>query len=130
MAIVLEVPNALIGEGQVAMWSSISLYGHATKAQVCRFGIPLFTELFLSSWRQPLIERYHQVGPQRDIELFAEPVRRFVAEFSALAGLGRVSEPYAAGVATQLVRNVHTHPTLSEALQETFHSLTGKMVNF
>jgi hypothetical protein len=32
MAIVLEVPNALIGEGQVAMWSSISLYGHAAKA--------------------------------------------------------------------------------------------------
>jgi len=97
MAIVLEVPNALIGAGQVAMWSSISLYGHAGKTQVSRFGIPLFTQLFLSSWRQPLIERYHQVSPQRDIELFAEPVRRFVAEFSALAGLGRISEPYAAG---------------------------------
>jgi len=36
MAIVLEVPNALLGEGQVAMWSSISLYGHAAKAQVSR----------------------------------------------------------------------------------------------
>jgi uncharacterized protein DUF4331 len=31
MAIVLEVPNALISKGQVAMWSSISLYGHAAK---------------------------------------------------------------------------------------------------
>lgn len=31
----------------------------------------------------------------------------------------------------ELVRNVHTHPTLSEALQETFHRLaTGKMINF
>jgi pyruvate/2-oxoglutarate dehydrogenase complex dihydrolipoamide dehydrogenase (E3) component len=30
----------------------------------------------------------------------------------------------------ELVRNVHTHPTLSEALQETFHGLTGKMINF
>jgi dihydrolipoamide dehydrogenase len=30
----------------------------------------------------------------------------------------------------ELVRNVHTHPTLSEALQETFHSLAGKMINF
>ena len=43
MAIVLEVPNALIGEGRVAMWSSISRYGHAARAQVPRFGIPLFT---------------------------------------------------------------------------------------
>jgi dihydrolipoamide dehydrogenase len=30
----------------------------------------------------------------------------------------------------ELVRNVHTHPTLSEALQETFHGLAGKMINF
>jgi dihydrolipoamide dehydrogenase len=30
----------------------------------------------------------------------------------------------------ELVRNVHTHPTLSEALQETFHGLVGKMINF
>jgi dihydrolipoamide dehydrogenase len=29
----------------------------------------------------------------------------------------------------ELVRNVHSHPTLSEALQETFHGLTGKMIN-
>jgi len=28
-----------------------------------------------------------------------------------------------------LARNVHTHPTLGEALQETFHGLTGHMIN-
>ncbi|GAA4161074.1 dihydrolipoyl dehydrogenase [Gryllotalpicola daejeonensis] len=32
--------------------------------------------------------------------------------------------------ANELARNVHTHPTLSEALQETFHGLTGHMINF
>ncbi|WP_433674103.1 dihydrolipoyl dehydrogenase [Microbacterium gorillae] len=32
--------------------------------------------------------------------------------------------------AWELARNVHTHPTLSEALQETFHGLTGHMINF
>jgi hypothetical protein len=47
-------------------------------------------------WRQPLIERHNQVSPLRDIELFAEPVRSFVAEFSATAGLGRIIRPYAA----------------------------------
>ena len=32
--------------------------------------------------------------------------------------------------ATELARNVHTHPTLSEAMQECFHGLTGHMINF
>lgn len=31
--------------------------------------------------------------------------------------------------ATELARNVHTHPTLGEALQEGFHGLTGHMIN-
>jgi dihydrolipoamide dehydrogenase len=30
----------------------------------------------------------------------------------------------------ELARNVHAHPTLSEALQETFHGLEGHMINF
>jgi len=30
----------------------------------------------------------------------------------------------------ELARNVHTHPTLSEALQECFHGLSGHMINF
>ena len=125
MAIVLEVPNTLIGDRQVAMWSSISLHGHATKAQVSRFGIPLFTHVFLSSWRQPLIERYNQVGPQRDAELFAEPVRRFVAEFSALAGLGRISDPYAAGVAGKLIPTVLPY-TLGSAAMFTTETINGR----
>ncbi|MGF3054685.1 dihydrolipoyl dehydrogenase [Microbacterium sp. YY-03] len=32
--------------------------------------------------------------------------------------------------AVEMARNVHTHPTLSEALQETFHGLAGHMINF
>ncbi len=32
--------------------------------------------------------------------------------------------------ALELARNVHTHPTLSEALQESFHGLVGHMINF
>ena len=31
---------------------------------------------------------------------------------------------------TELARNVHIHPTLSEALQECFHGLAGHMINF
>ena len=31
--------------------------------------------------------------------------------------------------ALELARNVHTHPTLSEALQEAYHGLAGHMIN-
>jgi dihydrolipoamide dehydrogenase len=31
--------------------------------------------------------------------------------------------------ATELARNVHTHPTLGEGLQECFHALTEKAIN-
>lgn len=31
--------------------------------------------------------------------------------------------------ATELARNIHTHPTLGEALQEAIHGLTGHMIN-
>jgi dihydrolipoamide dehydrogenase len=31
--------------------------------------------------------------------------------------------------AAELARNVHAHPTLSEAMQEAFHGLTGHMIN-
>jgi dihydrolipoamide dehydrogenase len=29
----------------------------------------------------------------------------------------------------ELAKNVHTHPTLSEALQEAIHGLAGQMIN-
>jgi hypothetical protein len=125
MAIVLEVPHSLIGRGQVSMWTSISLYGHAAKAQLSRWGIPLFTHLFLSSWRQPLVERYNHVGPQRDADLFTEPVRRFVAELSALAGLGRISGPYAAGVSARLIPTVLPY-TLGSAAMFTTETVNGR----
>jgi len=80
MAMVSEAPDVFIGEGRVVMWSSISLYGHAAKAQVSRFGILLFTHLFLSSWRQPLIERYNQVGPGATLNCSPNPFAAFVAE--------------------------------------------------
>ncbi len=47
-AIVLEVPNHLIGEGTVHAWATVSLYGHAPEMQVSRWGLPMITHLFLN----------------------------------------------------------------------------------
>ena len=38
-AIVLEVPNRLIGEGTVRAWATASLVGHAPEVQVSRWGL-------------------------------------------------------------------------------------------
>jgi hypothetical protein len=40
-AIVLEVPNELIGHRQVHAWATVSLYRHAPEKQVSRWGLPL-----------------------------------------------------------------------------------------
>jgi dihydrolipoamide dehydrogenase len=32
--------------------------------------------------------------------------------------------------ADEVARNVHTHPTLSESVQETVHGIAGHMINF
>jgi hypothetical protein len=125
MAIILEVPNVLIGDGQVSMWSSISLCGRTVISQVSRCGIPLFSQLYLSPWRQPLVDRYHQVGPPHDVKLFAGPVRRFVAEFSALAGLGRLSESYAIGVTARLIPTALSY-TMGSAATLTTETINGR----
>lgn len=64
MAMVLEVPNTMIGQGKVHAWASISLYGHAPEIQVCRWGFPLITHLFLSNPTTPtLTSKYHSTVP-------------------------------------------------------------------
>jgi Domain of unknown function (DUF4331) len=45
-AIVLEVPNDMIGRGTVHCWATASLVGHAPEVQVSRWGLPLITHLF------------------------------------------------------------------------------------
>ncbi len=51
-AIVLEVPNRLIGEGTVRAWATVSLVGHAPEVQVSRWGLPMITHIFLSDQQQ------------------------------------------------------------------------------
>jgi hypothetical protein len=80
MAIVLEVPNALIGRGKVRGWATTSLYGHAPETQVYRWGLPLFTHFYLSDPTAPmLVEKFHETPPSCDLDLFAPSVARFAA---------------------------------------------------
>ena len=102
MAVVLEVPDTMLGNGLIRLWGAISLLGHAPEVQVSRWGFPLFTHLFLSSWRQPLIEQYHKTMPWQDEEIFSQPIARFVSKLSVLAGAPESGVNYGASIASRL----------------------------
>jgi uncharacterized protein DUF4331 len=103
IALVLEVPNTLIGDGQVHLWSTASLCGHAPEVQICRWGLPLFTHLYLSDPTQrDLADRYHQGKPAYDLARFGEAVANFVSRVSSRAGSTRNPEEYGRAVASRL----------------------------
>jgi hypothetical protein len=83
-AIVLEVPNHLIGKGLVHAWATASLYGHAPEVQVSRWGLPLMTHIFLRS-PADLVEKFNTTTPARDQDLFAGPISEFVENMTTYA---------------------------------------------
>ncbi len=86
-AIVLEVPNHLIGEGKVNAWATISLVGHAPQVQVSRWCFPLITHIFLSDPAIPdLKETFNRSVPSDDVAHFSGAIGTFAEKMSALAG--------------------------------------------
>jgi Domain of unknown function (DUF4331) len=104
MATVLEVPNELLGDGTVKAWATASLHGHAPEAQVYRWGVPLFTHLYLSDPAAAgLADRYHQSVPADDAALFSAPVHQFIATFARIAGGTEDSDGYASALTARLI---------------------------
>jgi hypothetical protein len=97
MALVLEVPSAMIGTGKVGFWTTTSLYGHAPETQVYRWGLPLLTHLFLSdpASSADLVERYHESAPSQDVVLFAPAIVNFATKLAGRAN--RADDPDAYG---------------------------------
>jgi hypothetical protein len=104
MALVLEVPNSMIGSGKIHLWSTASLFGHAPEVQICRWGLPLFTHLYLSDPETPeLLDRFHEQGPVNDVGLFAAAVTRFTSRLASRAGATVNAEEYGAQLAARLL---------------------------
>jgi hypothetical protein len=86
-AIVLEVPNHLIGRGSVHAWATVSLYGHAPEMQVSRWGLPLITHLFLNDpSHQEVKESFNTSVPADDVALFSGPIADFTQKMTTYAG--------------------------------------------
>jgi hypothetical protein len=102
-AIVLEVPNHMLGSGTVHAWATASLYGHAPEVQVSRWGLPLITHIFLSNEGDPaLIEKFNATTPSQDAELFSAPIAKFVENMTTYAGSAANPAEYGKQLATRL----------------------------
>lgn len=104
MAVVLEVPNAMFGADAVSAWATASLHGHAPEVQVYRWGLPLFTHLFLSDpATAALADRYHQSTPDEDAATFGDAVEHFVSTFAGAAGDTADPRSYAKTLTARLI---------------------------
>jgi Domain of unknown function (DUF4331) len=83
-AIVLEVPNTMIGEGTVRAWATASLFGHAPEVQVSRWGLPLVTNIFMPD--PEMKERFNRTSPSDDQTPFVAQVRQVVEGLVGMAG--------------------------------------------
>jgi hypothetical protein len=96
VAMVLQVPNSMIGDGKVGAWSTASLFGHAPEVQICRWGLPLLTHLYLSEpATSDLVDKFHAGTPSQDVASLGPAVASFTARFSGHAN--PTSDPVAYG---------------------------------
>jgi hypothetical protein len=97
-AIALELPNAMLGDHAVVQaWPTISLFGHAPEQQVARWGLPLFTHLFLTD--DDVREAFNRTPPSGDNSAFAASTVDTVAKYVRLAGTAADPHGYGRRVA-------------------------------
>jgi Domain of unknown function (DUF4331) len=97
-AIVVEVPNTLIGNDiQVHAWSTVSLCGHAAEQQVARWGLPLFTHVYLPD--AEVRERFNRSRPSDDASIFVDATMDTVSRYTRLAGSAADPDAYGRRVA-------------------------------
>jgi hypothetical protein len=100
-AIVVEVPNHLIGEGEVRAWTTVSLFGHAPEIQVARWGLPPLTHFFILEADDQ--EHYNRSTPAEDSDRTMSTIRDAVNRIVTLADSSSTPAGYADAVARRLV---------------------------
>jgi hypothetical protein len=85
-AIVLQVPDAVLGRSRIALWGRISLNGHARQRQVSRIGQPMLRPLFFNP-PDTEVDALNAGAPADDRASYGARVRRLAATVARLAGL-------------------------------------------
>jgi len=105
-AIVLEVPNELIGKGKIHAWVTISLLGHAPEVQVSRWGLPMVTHLFLNDPSdQEVKEQFNASVPSEDLERFGKSIADVAEKMTTYAGSAADPVEYGKRIAQRLCPN-------------------------
>jgi hypothetical protein len=97
-AIVLEVPTDLISQTpRVDVWATVMLHGHAPDQQVARWGLPLFTHIFLRD--DELREQFNRTTPPEDNAAFVSSTVDAVTRYVTASGTATDPARYARRVA-------------------------------
>jgi hypothetical protein len=99
-AIVIEVPNGLIGRGLVRGWATASLYGHAPEVQVSRWGLPLITNVFMPD--ADMKEQFNRATPSDDQGRFTAQIGYVAEALTRLAGSAASPADYAKQLTARL----------------------------
>jgi hypothetical protein len=99
-AIVLQVPDAMLGARALRAWATISLFGHAPEVQVSRWGMPLLTHLFMPD--PQMKEDYNRSEPAEDAVRFAPQASDVIGRITRLANPGCNPTVYAARAVDRL----------------------------
>jgi hypothetical protein len=100
-AMVLEVPDRLIGHGKIHAWATVSLYGHAPEIQIQRWGLPLLTHLFLNR-SEEVKEKFNTSIPSDDVAQFSTAIAELAEKMAAYAGSVKSPSEYGKQVAARL----------------------------
>jgi hypothetical protein len=99
-AIVLEVPNELLGLGAVRGWATVSLQGDTPEQQVARWGLPLISHLFLGD--DDVRESYNRTPQSGNNRPFLGHIAGVVRRSTTLAGTAADPDAYADRVLDRL----------------------------
>jgi hypothetical protein len=126
-AIVLEVPTRLISQTpHVDMWATVVLHGHAPDQQVARWGLPLFTHIFLRD--DELRERFNRTAPFDDNAAFVASTIDTVTRYVTASGAASDPEAYARGVAA-LFGSLNLPYSLGSPASFDFAGFNGRALN-
>ena len=100
-AIVIEVPNEMIGKGLVHVWATSSLYGHAPEIQVSRWGLPLITNALIPD--MDMREAFNRAIPADDVAKFGAHISGVAEKLAALAGSSASPSDYGKQLAGRLL---------------------------
>jgi hypothetical protein len=86
-AIVLEIPDGLLGNGRCSVWAAVTLYGQAPTRRVSRMGQPMLRPLFFNVPGQDT-EDLNAGDPADDRKRYAERLLAAAATLASVAGHG------------------------------------------